>query len=153
MLLIIGPTHFIRYMHANHTTAFILLDVWIFYLLLKVSRRRHAAILIERRGKVVVSTSVWHAAGRWFDSQTRHVSLIGVKTWLSTGIVYLWWPIENHDSNVTWLPSRNKASFFTDRPYLAFSSKDAFVHSLMLSMYCPLLIFHDIIPIMHVLRD
>ena len=46
-------------------------------------------ILIERRGKVVVSTSVWHATGRWFDSRTRHVSLIGVKTWLSTGIVYL----------------------------------------------------------------
>ena len=63
----------------------------------------------ERRGSVVVITSAWHAAGRWFDSRTRHVSLLGVKTWLSTGIVYLWWPIENHDSNVTWLPSRNKA--------------------------------------------
>ena len=44
---------------------------------------------LERRGSVVVSTSVWHAAGRWFDSRTRHVSLLGVKTWLSTGIVYL----------------------------------------------------------------
>ena len=31
-----------------------------------------------------------HAAGRWFDSRTRHVSLLGVKTWLSTlEIVYL----------------------------------------------------------------
>ena len=120
MLLIIGPTHFSRYMHANHTTALILLDVWIFYLLLKVSRRRHAAILIERRGNVVVSTSVWHATGRWFDSRTRHVSLIGVKTWLSTGIVYLWWPIENHDSNVTWLPSRNKALFLLIGPTLRF---------------------------------
>ena len=46
-------------------------------------------ILIERRGSAVVSTSAWHAAGRWFDSRTRHVSLLGVKTWLSTGIVYL----------------------------------------------------------------
>ena len=45
--------------------------------------------VVVRRGNVVVSTSVWHAAGRWFDSRTRHVSLIGVKTWLSTGIVYL----------------------------------------------------------------
>ena len=44
---------------------------------------------LERRGSVVVSTSAWHAAGRWFDSRTRHVSLLGVKTWLSTGIVYL----------------------------------------------------------------
>ena len=43
----------------------------------------------ERRGSVVVITSAWHAAGRWFDSRTRHVSLLGVKTWLSTGIVYL----------------------------------------------------------------
>ena len=62
-------------------------------------------IHFETRGSVVVSTSAWHAAGRRFDSRTRHVSLLGVKTWLSTGIVY-------HDSNVTWLPSRNKASFF-----------------------------------------
>ena len=31
----------------------------------------------ERRGSVVVSTSAWHAAGRWFDSRTRHVSLLG----------------------------------------------------------------------------
>ena len=30
---------------------------------------------LERRGSVVVSTSVWHAAGQWFDSRTRHVSL------------------------------------------------------------------------------
>ena len=67
---------------------------------------------LHARGSVVVITSAWHAAGRWFDSRTRHVSLLGVKTWLSTGIVYLWWPIENHDSNVTWLPSRNKAFFF-----------------------------------------
>ena len=36
------------------------------------------------RGSVVVSTSVWHAAGRRFDSRTRHASLFGVKTWLST---------------------------------------------------------------------
>ena len=36
------------------------------------------------RVSVVVSTSVWHAAGRRFDSRTRHVSLLGVKTWLST---------------------------------------------------------------------
>ena len=43
----------------------------------------------KRRSSVVVSTSAWHAAGRWFDSRTRHVSLLGVKTWLSTGIVYL----------------------------------------------------------------
>ena len=43
----------------------------------------------ERRGSVVVSTSAWHAAGWWFDSRARHVSLLGVKTWLSTGIVYL----------------------------------------------------------------
>ena len=33
---------------------------------------------LERRGSVVVSTSAWHAAGRWFDSRTRHVSLLGV---------------------------------------------------------------------------
>ena len=46
--------------------------------------------MIERCGSVVVSTSAWHAAGRWFDSRTRHVSLLGVKTWLSTlQIVYL----------------------------------------------------------------
>ena len=46
--------------------------------------------LYERRGSVVVSTSAWHAAGRWFDSRTRHVSLLSVKTWLSTGkFVYL----------------------------------------------------------------
>ena len=33
--------------------------------------------------------SAWHAAGRGFDSRTRHVSLLGVKTWLSTlEIVY-----------------------------------------------------------------
>ena len=44
---------------------------------------------LERRGSVVVITSAWHAAGRWFDSRTRHVSLLGVKTWLSKGIVYL----------------------------------------------------------------
>ena len=43
----------------------------------------------ERRGSIVVSTSAWHAAGRRFDSRTRHVSLLGVKTWLSTEIVYL----------------------------------------------------------------
>ena len=63
--------------------------------------------VIERRGSVMVITSAWHAAGRWFDSRTRHVSLLGVKTWLSTGIVYLY-----HDSNVTWLPSRNKVFYF-----------------------------------------
>ena len=34
--------------------------------------------------QIVVSTSAWHAAGRGFDSRTRHVSLLGVKTWLST---------------------------------------------------------------------
>ena len=34
-------------------------------------------IWLERRGSVVVSTSAWHAAGRWFDSRTRHVSLLG----------------------------------------------------------------------------
>ena len=46
--------------------------------------------VIERRGSVVVSTSAWHAAGRWFDSRTRHVSLLGVKTMLSIlEIVYL----------------------------------------------------------------
>ena len=44
---------------------------------------------LERRGSVVVSTSAWHASGWWFDSRTRHVPLLGVKTWLSTGIVYL----------------------------------------------------------------
>ena len=44
----------------------------------------------ERRGSVVVNTSAWHAAGRRFDSRTRRVSLLGVKTWLSTlEIVYL----------------------------------------------------------------
>ena len=46
-------------------------------------------VISERRASVVVSTSAWHAAGRRFDSRTRHVSLLGVKTWLSTGIVYL----------------------------------------------------------------
>ena len=45
---------------------------------------------IKRRVSVVVSTFAWHAAGRWFNSRTRHVSLLGVKTWLSTlEIVYL----------------------------------------------------------------
>ena len=48
-----------------------------------------ACMHLERRGSVVVSTSAWHAAGRRFDSRTRHVSLLGVKSWLSTGIVYL----------------------------------------------------------------
>ena len=48
------------------------------------------SVALERRGSVVVSTSAWHAAGRWFDSRTRHVSLLGVITWLSTlEIVYL----------------------------------------------------------------
>ena len=32
----------------------------------------------------MVSTSAWHAAGKGFDSRTRPVSLLGVKTWLST---------------------------------------------------------------------
>ena len=41
-------------------------------------------MLLERPGSVVVSTSALHAAGRWFDSRIRHVSLLGVKTWLST---------------------------------------------------------------------
>ena len=46
--------------------------------------------LTKRRGSVVVSTFAWHAAGRWFDSRIRHVSLLGVKTWLSKlEIVYL----------------------------------------------------------------
>ena len=47
--------------------------------------------VVERRGSVVVSTSAWRAAGRGFDSWTRHVSLIlGVKTCLPTlEIVYL----------------------------------------------------------------
>ena len=45
--------------------------------------------ILERCGSVVVSTSAWHAAGQGFDSRTRHVSLLGVKTWLSTlEIVY-----------------------------------------------------------------
>ena len=35
----------------------------------------------ERRGSVVVSTSVWHAAGR--GSITWPGMLLGVKTWLS----------------------------------------------------------------------
>ena len=39
----------------------------------------HKLIPIERRGSVVVSMSAWHAAGRRFDSQTRHVSLLGLK--------------------------------------------------------------------------
>ena len=52
-------------------------------------RTSQVQIEIERRGSVVVITSAWHAAGRWFDSRTRHVSLLGVNTWLSTGIVYL----------------------------------------------------------------
>ena len=43
----------------------------------------------QRRGSVVVSTSAWHAAGRRFNSRTRHVSLLGVKTWLSIEIVDL----------------------------------------------------------------
>ena len=30
---------------------------------------------VERRGSVMVSMSAWHAAGRGFDSRTRHVSL------------------------------------------------------------------------------
>ena len=33
--------------------------------------------MTERRRSVVVSTSAWYAAGRWFDSRTRHVSLSG----------------------------------------------------------------------------
>ena len=38
----------------------------------------------------MVSTSASQAAGQGFDSGTRHVSLLGVKTWLSTlEIVYL----------------------------------------------------------------
>ena len=39
---------------------------------------RHGSV-VERCGSVVVSTSAWHAAGRWFDSRTRHghVSLLG----------------------------------------------------------------------------
>ena len=50
----------------------------------------HQLECIERRGSVVVSTSAWHAAGQGFDSRTRHVTLLGVKTWLSTlEIVYL----------------------------------------------------------------
>ena len=56
-------------------------------------RRRRSSVrhqrLSERSGSVVVSTSAWHAAGRWFDYRARHVSLLGVKTWLSTGIVDL----------------------------------------------------------------
>ena len=45
---------------------------------------------LERHGSVMVSTSAWHAAGRRFESWTRHVSLLGVKSWLSTlEIVYL----------------------------------------------------------------
>ena len=36
--------------------------------------------VVERRGSVVVSTSAWHAAGQGFDSRTRHVSLLGVKS-------------------------------------------------------------------------
>ena len=48
------------------------------------------SLMVERRGSVVVNTSAWHAAGRRFDSRTRYVSLLGVKTWLSTlEIVYL----------------------------------------------------------------
>ena len=47
-------------------------------------------VLIERPGRVVVSTSAWHAAGLGFDSRTKHVSVLCVKTWLSTlEIVYL----------------------------------------------------------------
>ena len=38
----------------------------------------------ERRGSVVVSTSAWYGRRPGFDSRTRHVSLLGVKTWLST---------------------------------------------------------------------
>ena len=33
--------------------------------------------IAERGGSVVVSMFAWHAAGRWFDSRTRHVSLLG----------------------------------------------------------------------------
>ena len=47
-------------------------------------------ISVERHGSVVVNTSAWHAAGRRFDSRTRHVSLLGVNIWLSKlEIVYL----------------------------------------------------------------
>ena len=54
------------------------------------AKQFHLLINIERGSSVVVSTSTWHAAGRWFDSRTRNVSLLGVKTWLSTlQIVYL----------------------------------------------------------------
>ena len=37
-------------------------------------------MVMVRCGSVVVSTSAWHAADRRFDSQNRHVSLLGVTT-------------------------------------------------------------------------
>ena len=45
-------------------------------------------ILEERcfvwRGSLMVSTAACHTGGRRFDSRTRRMSLLGVKTWLST---------------------------------------------------------------------
>ena len=38
---------------------------------------------VERRGNLMVSTSACHARGRWFDSRTRRMTLLGVKTWLA----------------------------------------------------------------------
>ena len=40
--------------------------------------------LIERLGSLMVSTTACHAGGRRFDSRTGNMTLLGVKTWLST---------------------------------------------------------------------
>ncbi len=55
-------------------------------------RMKYEKYILTPRGRavVVVSTSACHAAGRGSILGTRHVSLLGVKTWLSTlEIVYL----------------------------------------------------------------
>ena len=39
---------------------------------------------ISEHGSLMVSTSACHAGGRRFDSRTRHMTSLGVKTWLST---------------------------------------------------------------------
>ena len=40
-------------------------------------------IIDERHGSLMVSTSACHAGGRRFDSRTRRMALLSVKTWLS----------------------------------------------------------------------
>ena len=41
-------------------------------------------ITIERHGSLMVSTTTCHPGGRRFALRTRRMTLLGVKTWLST---------------------------------------------------------------------